>query len=135
MTMEKLWEAACCGENEKLKKYYESGGEINRRWKAFGKTHSLIAGAYRNGNLDTVDLLYKYGEHPEAHEMDEIGFIPGYAILIIRTDRKREYIRFTAKTNAYMIYHNLKKIAVDDGENIESLSIQKDNVIVERVLY
>lgn len=135
MTMEKLWETACCGENEKLKKYYESGGEINRRWKAFGKTHSLIAGAYRNGNLDTVDLLYKYGERPETHEMDEIGFIPGYAILVIRTDGKREYIRFTAKTNAYMIYHSLKKIAVDDGENIESLSIQKDNVIVERVLY
>lgn len=85
MTMEKLWESACCGENDKLKEYYENGGKINRRYRAFGKFHSLIAGAYRNGNLDTVDLLYKYGERPEAHEMDEIGYIPGYAILIIRT--------------------------------------------------
>lgn len=46
-------------------------------------THSLIAGAYRNGNFDTVDLLYKYGERPEAHEMDGIGYIPCYAILIL----------------------------------------------------
>lgn len=109
--------------------------QVKRMKEALPIMRQIKSGAYRNGNLDTVDLLYKYGERPEAHEMDEIGFIPGYAILIIRTDGKREYIRFTAKTNAYMIYHSLKKIAVDDGENIESLSIQKDNVIVERVLY
>lgn len=133
MTMEKLWEAACCGENDKLIKYYENGGEINRRWRAFGKFHSLIAGAYRNGNFDTVDLLYKYGERPETHEMDEIGFIPGYAIVIIRTDGKRQYIPFTSKENAYTIYHSLKRIAVDQAENIEALAIQNDNVIMERI--
>lgn len=133
MDIEKLWESACCGENDKLKEYYENGGKINRRYRAFGKTHSLIAGAYRNGNLDTVDLLYKYGERPEAHEMDEIGFIPGYAILIIRTDGKRQYVPFASKENAYTIYHSLQNVAVDTKENIESLAVQCDNVIMEKI--
>lgn len=133
MTMEKLWESACCGENDKLKEYYENGGKINRRHKAFGITHSLIAGAYRNGNLDTVDLLYKYGERPEAHEIDEIGFIPGYAILIIRTDGKRQYVPFASKENTYAIYHSLQNVAVDTTENIEALAVQYDNVIMEKI--
>lgn len=33
MTIEKLWESACCGENDKLKEYYENGGKINRRYR------------------------------------------------------------------------------------------------------
>lgn len=135
MTMARLWEAACCGENDKLIKYYENGGEINRRWKAFGKSHSLIAGAYRNGNFDTVDLLYKYGECPEVHEMDEIGFIPDYAIVIIRTDGKRQYIPFASKENAYVIYHSLQRVALDSAENIDYLAIQYNNVIMEKISY
>lgn len=27
MTIEKLWKSACCGENDKLKEYYENGGK------------------------------------------------------------------------------------------------------------
>ena len=135
MTITKLWEAACCGENETLKEYYQNGEKINRRYRAFGKFHSLIAGAYRNGNLDTVDLLYKYGERPESHEMDEIGFIQGYAILIIRTDGKRQYVPFTSKENAYKIYHSLHRVAVDTTENIKVLAIQFDNVIMEKINY
>ena len=73
MTIEKLWECACSGENEKLQEYYNNGGKINRRYKAFGKFHSLIAGAYRNGNIDTVMMLIDNGETIQAEEQNEIN--------------------------------------------------------------
>lgn len=90
-----LWSAACAGENDVLQAYYENGGEINRRYIMFGKTHSLIAGAYRNGNIDTVSLLQRYGETPEDHEREEL---------------KNLYFRLVMKAAEnlvdYMRYHN-----------------------------
>lgn len=135
MTIEKLWEAACCGENEKLIKYFSNGGKVNQRYNKFGKAHSLIAGAYRNGNFETVDLLYTYGEQPEAHEMDKIGFIPGYAVVTYKADGKRQYTAFESKENAYTIFNCMEKIAVDKKENIKALAILKNNVIMEKVNY
>lgn len=67
---EKLWYAACTGEIGELRNYYENGGEIGRRYKKFGKFHSLIAGAYRNGEFDTVHYLLSVGESIEKHETD-----------------------------------------------------------------
>lgn len=78
MTMEKIWDAACCGKNDILKDYYENGGEINRRYVAFGKFHSLIAGAYRNGNIETVQLLLDYGETILDDEKEEIKLVNIY---------------------------------------------------------
>lgn len=90
-----LWAAACAGENETLENYYENGGEINRRYFKFGINHSLIAGAYRNGNLDTVELLQKYGETPEEHERDELKELYYRAVM-----------RAAENLIDYMRYHN-----------------------------
>ena len=78
MTIEKLWEYTCSGENEKLQEYYNNGGETNRRYKAFGKFHSLIAGTYRNGNTETVLLLIDNGETILESEKEEIKLINIY---------------------------------------------------------
>ncbi len=95
LDMENLWIAACSGDNDELEKYYENGGEINRRYSKFGKSHSLIAGAYRNGNLDTVELLQKYGETPEEHERDELKELYYRAVMSV-----------AEKLVNYMRYHN-----------------------------
>lgn len=70
MTIKKLWDAACCGKTDVLKRHYENGGEIGLRYPAFGSKHSLIAGAYRNGNFDTVRYLIEVGETIEPFEKD-----------------------------------------------------------------
>lgn len=69
----KLWEYACSGENEKLQEYYNNGGKVNRRYRACGKYHSLIAGAYRNGNIETVMMLIDNGETIQPEEQTEIN--------------------------------------------------------------
>lgn len=67
---ENLWIAACTGEIGELRSYYENGGKIGRTYEKFGICHSLIAGAYRNGEFDTVRYLLSVGENLEEHETD-----------------------------------------------------------------
>lgn len=69
--IETLWECACDGNIESLKVYFENGGEMSRRFKAFGGEHSLIMGAYRNNNFETVEYLLSVGEAitPEEKKM------------------------------------------------------------------
>ena len=57
-----LWSAACSGEIDILKAYYENGGKVGREYFKFGIAHSLIAGALRNRNYETVDYLLSVGE-------------------------------------------------------------------------
>ena len=53
--------------------YYENGGKINRRYFTFGIAHSLIAGAFRNGEIETVKYLKSVGETTEGKmEYEEI---------------------------------------------------------------
>ena len=73
ITLEKLWEAACSGDLETLKKYYDNGGEPNQRYYRFNTHHSLIAGAYRNKQMEVVRYLYEVGERPEDHEKEEVN--------------------------------------------------------------
>lgn len=67
-----IWSYACSGETENLRAYYNNGGEKNRRYEAFGQEHSLIAGAYRNGQFDTVEFLLSVGETIMDDEQSEI---------------------------------------------------------------
>lgn len=61
--IEKLWSYACSGDIEALKKYYnEEQGEINKRYDKFGHLNSLIMGAFRNNQFDTVEYLLDKGE-------------------------------------------------------------------------
>ena len=68
----KLWEYACSGNIEKLKEHYDNGGSINNRYIKFGEGHSLIMGAFRNNQFDTVEYLMSVGEEISPKEHEEI---------------------------------------------------------------
>lgn len=68
----KLWEHACSGNIEELKKYYDNGGSVNNRYIKFGEGHSLIMGAFRNNQFDTVEYLMSVGEEISPKEYEEI---------------------------------------------------------------
>lgn len=68
----KLWEHACSGNIEELKKYYDNGGSVNNRYFKFGEGHSLIMGAFRNNQFDTVEYLMSVGEELSQKEYEEL---------------------------------------------------------------
>ncbi len=82
-------------------------------------------------------VLYNYEEQGNFYDgkIDTLIENVDEAILIIRTDGKRQYVPFASKENAYTIYHSLQRVAVDTTENIESLAVQCDNVIMEKINY
>lgn len=100
MNMDKLWGYACSGESENLKEYYENGGETNRRYFKFNRYHSLIAGAYRNGNIETVKYLVSVGETITAEEETEIrGFLN-------RMDKSKLFVDNLDYLERFMITEN-----------------------------
>lgn len=104
---ENLWGAACTGEIETLSKYYEGGGKVGRRYEKFGISHSLIAGAYRNGEFDTVRYLLKVGESLEEHETD-------IDLNILHLDN---VIRAAENLINYFKYHNKNTTKAQDEKN------------------
>lgn len=68
--LDNLWKYACTGNINALKKYYNSGGKVNQKIEAFGFTHSLIMGALRNKEYDTVKYLQSVGETILPSEQD-----------------------------------------------------------------
>ena len=68
----KLWEYACSGNIEKLKEYYTNGGSVNNRYSKFGEDHSLLMGAFRNNQFETVEYLMSEGERLSPKEIVEI---------------------------------------------------------------
>lgn len=70
--IDKLWEYACSGNTEELRKYYENGGSINNRYFKFGESHSLIMGAFRNDKFDTVEYLMSVGEELTNKEYADV---------------------------------------------------------------
>lgn len=123
-----LWEAACSGDVEALKAYYTNGGEINRRYYRFGKYHSLIAGAYRNGNFATVKYLYEVGEIPEEHEKQEIQF-SNYAVIVIGENGKIDRMRFNEYINAFSVFTLLNEIGNNGKEDIQYIAFEQEGKI------
>lgn len=82
MSINALWAAACTGDNVMLSDYYAAGGVKNRRYLRFNTNHSLIAGAFRNGNIDTVDLLLQNGETVMEHERRELREVYYRAVVL-----------------------------------------------------
>ena len=73
MDIEKLWEAACSGDIEILKEYYEKGeGILDVRYEKFRTNHSLIMGAFRNSQFETVEYLLSVGESITYEERKEV---------------------------------------------------------------
>ena len=68
-----LWMLACSGNIKELKKYFSSEDMVlNRRYHKLGKENSLIMGAFRNGEFDTVEYLLSVGETVTSEEEKEI---------------------------------------------------------------
>lgn len=83
--IEKLWQYACSGNITELKKYYEQEcGEVNRRYERFGHSNSLVMGAFRNRQFETVDYLLDVGEIITRDEDKEISDMLNKAELMRR---------------------------------------------------
>jgi hypothetical protein len=71
-----LWSMACCGETEKLKRVITTNESVNANTRIQSSFEdrkiSLIMGAYRNRNFDTVEMLIANGGTVENHEIEEI---------------------------------------------------------------
>lgn len=67
-----LWEYACSGNIKKLKEHYDNGGSVHNNYFKFGEAHSLIMGAFRNNQFDTVEYLMSVGEEITPKERMEI---------------------------------------------------------------
>ena len=85
LTIEELWIAACSGDLDTLRSYYSGVCEINRRYHKFGSDHSLIAGAYRNNQMETVDFLLDMGETVMDHERTELKEVYYRAVVLAAT--------------------------------------------------
>ena len=111
-TTEQLWYAACSGETETLRSYYNGGGKIGRKYTRFGKNHSLVAGAYRNGYFETARYLLQVGEKLEKHETD----IDLTALYI------DEVIKAAENLVDYFKFHNKNTTKAQDGKisNLEN---------------
>ena len=69
--IKELWDYACSGNTDALRKYYDDGGSLNNRYFMFGEAHSLLMGAFRNNHYDTVEYLLSEGEELTQKECAE----------------------------------------------------------------
>lgn len=129
-----LWQDACSGNVNNLMKYFDGGGAINQRCYAFGKNHSLIAGAYRNRQYETIKYLLSVGETILPEESEEIqGFIN-------RIDKTGLFVETLNLLESFMITENWYNENVPEqaraifttlciiGE-IEADTLQADNIL------
>ena len=87
MTIKELFDAACAGNINVLKKHYGYNGKKNMRYYVFGEERSLLMGAYSNRRWETVDYLLSVGETLtplERERMNEKILESKYMQLIIR---------------------------------------------------
>ena len=64
---------ACTGDIENLDTYYKMTGSLDVTYRKFLKDHSLIMGAYRNSQWDTVLWLLDHGAKLTYEEQQEIN--------------------------------------------------------------
>lgn len=72
-TTEKLFGLACSGNIKELENYWNCEGSLNVTYEKFGMEHSLIMGAFRNQQYDTVRWLKNHGCRLTDHEQNEIN--------------------------------------------------------------
>lgn len=70
---EQLFGLACSGNIEALEEYWNGEGDLNVTYSKFGKEHSLIMGAFRNQQYDTVRWLKNHGCKLTEEEQEEIN--------------------------------------------------------------
>lgn len=69
---EQLFGLACSGNIEALEDYWNKQGDLNVTYERFGNKHSLIMGAFRNQQYDTVTWLKNHGCRLTDEEQKEI---------------------------------------------------------------
>ena len=69
---EQLFGLACSGNIEALEDYWNKQGNLNVTYERFGNKHSLIMGAFRNQQYDTVRWLKNHGCRLTDEEQKEI---------------------------------------------------------------
>ena len=70
---EQLFGLACGGNIKALEDYWNGEGDLNVTYRKFGKEHSLLMGAFRNQQYDTVRWLKNHGCRLTQDEQDEIN--------------------------------------------------------------
>lgn len=70
---EQLFELSCSGNIKALEDYWNIEGSLNVAYEKFGKKHSLIMGAFRNRQYDTVRWLKNHNCRLTDEEQDEIN--------------------------------------------------------------
>lgn len=112
-----VWFAACCGNTKLLQHYFTHGGKTNRRYIAFGRANSLIAGAFRNNKMETVQYLYSVGEEVEEHERLEMEnyrlktfFLNALSIIYNKLDNPVEVFKNDLKMTDREIEVYIKRI-------------------------
>lgn len=73
MPEQKLFELACAGNTEALAELYKNGCSMDAAYYKFGEPHSLVMGAYRNRQWDTVRWLLKHGAKLTDTEQEEVN--------------------------------------------------------------
>lgn len=69
----KLFVMACTGDIENLDTYLKTTGSLDITHRQFGEEYSLIMGAYRNRQWDTVRWLVRHGAKLTAKEQEYIN--------------------------------------------------------------
>ena len=70
---EQLFGLACSGNIKALEDYWNGEGDLSVTYQKFGKEHSLLMGAFRNQQYDTVRWLKNHGCRLTHDEQDEIN--------------------------------------------------------------
>ena len=70
---EQLFGLACSGNIKALEEYWNGEGDLDVTYRKFEKEHSLIMGAFRNQQYDTVRWLKNHGCRLTHEEQDEIN--------------------------------------------------------------
>lgn len=73
MTEEKLFELACAGDIGTLEELYRNGQRLDVTYEKFGEEHSLIMGAFRNQQWDTVHWLLGSDARLTPAEQEEVN--------------------------------------------------------------
>lgn len=73
MTEERLFECACSGETDDLEAHLKSGGSLDVAYEKFERENSLLMGAFRNRQWDTVMWLLGNGAGLTGTEQDEVN--------------------------------------------------------------
>ncbi len=70
---EQLFGLACSGNIKALEDYWNGEDNLNVTYEKFGNKHSLIMGAFRNQQYDTVNWLKNHGCRLTDEEQSEIN--------------------------------------------------------------